>query len=348
MNKVLVTGGAGYIGSHTVLCLLEAGYDIVVIDNFSNSSPHSLDRVEKLTSKQIFLCEGDLTTRSFLKEVFLSHPDISAVIHFAALKAVGESTSQPLSYYRNNVSGSIVLLEEMQSAKVRNLVFSSSCTVYGEPKKVPISEDFPTGQVSSPYGRTKYMMEEIIRDYSNANSDFHAAILRYFNPVGAHPSGKIGEDPTGVPDNLVPFVCQVATGKLEKLRVFGDDYPTKDGTAVRDYLHVVDLAEAHLCALKTLLNDKAGFMCNLGTGKGSSVLEVMAAFERANGIKIPYEVVARREGDVTEAWADPAYAEKLLNWKARQTLEEMLADAWRWQSANPDGYSEKASSAVKP
>ena len=346
--KILVTGGAGYIGSHTVLCLLEAGYDIVVIDNFSNSSPYCLDRVEKLTSKQIFLCEGDLTNRSFLKEVFLSHPEISAVIHFAAFKAVGESTSQPLSYYRNNVSGSIALLEEMQSAKVRNLVFSSSCTVYGEPEKVPISEDFPTGQVSSPYGRTKYMMEEIIRDHSNANSDFHAAILRYFNPVGAHPSGKIGEDPTGVPDNLVPFVCQVATGKLEKLRVFGDDYPTKDGTAIRDYLHVVDLAEAHLCALKTLVKDRAGFMCNLGTGKGSSVLEVIAAFERANGIKIPYEVVARREGDVTEAWADPAYAEKLLNWKARHTLEEMLADAWRWQSANPDGYSEKASSAVKP
>lgn len=273
---------------------------------------------------------------------------MSAVIHFAAFKAVGESTSQPLSYYRNNVSGSIALLEEMQSAKVRNLVFSSSCTVYGEPEKVPISEDFPTGQVSSPYGRTKYMMEEIIRDHSNANSDFHAAILRYFNPVGAHPSGKIGEDPTGVPDNLVPFVCQVATGKLEKLRVFGDDYPTKDGTAIRDYLHVVDLAEAHLCALKTLVRDNLGFMCNLGTGKGSSVLEVIAAFERANGIKIPYEVVARREGDVTEAWADPAYAEKLLNWKARHTLEEMLADAWRWQSANPDGYSEKASSAIKP
>ena len=305
-------------------------------------------RVEKLAGRKVISIEGDLADRFLLRRLFSEHADVSAVIHFAAFKAVGESTSQPLSYYRNNVSGSIVLLEEMQSAKVRNLVFSSSCTVYGEPEKVPISEDFPTGQVSSPYGRTKYMMEEIIRDYSNANSDFHAAILRYFNPVGAHPSGKIGENPTGVPDNLVPFVCQVATGKLEKLRVFGDDYPTKDGTAVRDYLHVVDLAEAHLCALKTLVNDKAGFMCNLGTGRGSSVLEVMAAFERANGIKIPYEVVARREGDVTEAWADPVYAEKLLNWKARHTLEEMLADAWRWQSANPDGYSEKASSAVKP
>ena len=348
MMKVLVTGGAGYIGSHTSLALLESGFEVVSLDNFSNASPDSLARVEKLAGRKVISIEGDLADRLLLRRLFSEHADVSAVIHFAAFKAVGESTSQPLSYYRNNVSGSIVLLEEMQSAKVRNLVFSSSCTVYGEPEKVPISEDFPTGQVSSPYGRTKYMMEEIIRDHSNANSDFHAAILRYFNPVGAHPSGKIGEDPTGVPDNLVPFVCQVATGKLEKLRVFGDDYPTKDGTAIRDYLHVVDLAEAHLCALKSLVKDKAGFMCNLGTGKGSSVLEVIAAFERANGIKIPYEVVARREGDVTEAWADPAYAEKLLNWKARHTLEEMLADAWRWQSANPDGYSEKASSAVKP
>lgn len=346
--KVLVTGGAGYIGSHTSLALLDSGFEVVSLDNFSNSSPDSLARVEKLAGRKVISIKGDLADRLLLRRLFSEHADVSAVVHFAAFKAVGESTSQPLSYYRNNVSGSIVLLEEMQSAKVRNLVFSSSCTVYGEPEKVPISEDFPTGQVSSPYGRTKYMMEEIIRDHSNANSDFHAAILRYFNPVGAHPSGKIGEDPTGVPDNLVPFVCQVATGKLEKLRVFGDDYPTKDGTAIRDYLHVVDLAEAHLCALKTLVRDKAGFMCNLGTGKGSSVLEVIAAFERANGIKIPYEVVARREGDVTEAWADPAYAEKLLNWKARHTLEEMLADAWRWQSANPDGYSEKASSAVKP
>jgi UDP-glucose 4-epimerase len=348
MMKVLVTGGAGYIGSHTSLALLESGFEVVSLDNFSNSSPDSLARVEKLAGRKVISIEGDLADRLLLRRLFSEHADVSAVIHFAAFKAVGESTSQPLSYYRNNVSGSIVLLEEMQSVKVRNLVFSSSCTVYGEPEKVPISEDFPTGQVSSPYGRTKYMMEEIIRDHSNANSDFHAAILRYFNPVGAHPSGKIGEDPTGVPDNLVPFLCQVATGKLKKLRVFGDDYPTKDGTAIRDYLHVVDLAEAHLCALKSLVKDKAGFMCNLGTGKGSSVLEVIAAFERANGIKIPYEVVARREGDVTEAWADPAYAEKLLNWKARHTLEEMLADAWRWQSANPDGYSEKASSAVKP
>ena len=348
MMKVLVTGGAGYIGSHTSLALLESGLEVVSLDNFSNSSPDSLARVEKLAARKLISIKGDLADRFLLRRLFSDHADLSAVIHFAAFKAVGESTSQPLNYYRNNVSGSIVLLEEMQSANVQNLVFSSSCTVYGEPEKVPISEDFPTGQVSSPYGRTKYIMEEIIRDHSNANSNFHAAILRYFNPVGAHPSGKIGEDPTGVPDNLVPFICQVASGKLGKLKVFGDDYPTKDGTAVRDYIHVVDLAEAHLFALKTLLRDKADFMCNLGTGKGSSVLEVIAAFDRANGIKIPYEVVARREGDVKEAWANPAYAEKLLNWKARHTLEEMLADAWSWQCANPDGYREKESSAVKP
>ena len=338
--KILVTGGAGYIGSHTVLSLLEAGYKVVVVDNFSNSSPKALKRVEDLTGCEILLCEGDLTERSFLRKVFSDHPEISTVIHFAAFKAVGESTIRPLSYYHNNVSGSIVLLEEMESAQVRNLVFSSSCTVYGEPENVPISEDFPTGKVSSPYGRTKYMMEGIIADHSSANPAFKSAILRYFNPAGAHSSGRIGEDPRGVPDNLVPFVCQVATGKLEKLKIFGGDYPTRDGTAVRDYLHVVDLAEAHLRALRTLEGREKGFVCNLGTGRGASVLEVIAAFERATGIRIPYEIVDRRAGDVTEAWADPAYAEGLFNWKARRTLEEMLTDAWCWQSGNPNGYGD--------
>lgn len=338
--KILVTGGAGYIGSHTVLSLLEAGYKVVVVDNFSNSSPKALERVEDLTGCEILLCEGDLTERSFLRKVFSDHPEISAVIHFAAFKAVGESTIRPLSYYHNNVSGSIVLLEEMESAQVRNLVFSSSCTVYGEPENVPISEDFPTGKVSSPYGRTKYMMEGIIADHSSANPAFKSAILRYFNPAGAHSSGRIGEDPRGVPDNLVPFVCQVATGKLEKLKIFGGDYPTRDGTAVRDYLHVVDLAEAHLRALRTLEGKEKGFVCNLGTGRGASVLEVIAAFERATGIRIPYEIVDRRAGDVTEAWTDPAYAEDLLNWKARRTLEEMLTDAWCWHSGNPNGYGD--------
>ena len=336
--RILVTGGAGYIGSHTVLALLEHDFEVVVLDNFSNSSAVSLERVEKLTGKSIRVFEGDLLDRDLLGKIFSECPDIVSVIHFAALKAVGESTEEPLRYYGNNVGGSLVLLEEMERARVRNLVFSSSCTVYGEPEKVPIVEDHPVGGVSSPYGRTKFVMEGIINDYASANSQFKAAILRYFNPVGAHPSGEIGEDPTGIPDNLVPFVCQVASGKLEKLRVFGSDYPTRDGTAIRDYLHVTDLAEAHVRALETLESQDRGFVCNLGTGRGSSVLEVLDAFERATGRKIPRELVDRRPGDVTEAWADPSLAEELLGWKAKHSLEEMLADAWRWQEKNPNGY----------
>ena len=336
--KVLVTGGAGYIGSHTTLVLLEAGYEVVVIDNFSNSIPESLNRVGKLAGKQPIMMEGDLTDSSLLQNLFEVHKDISAVIHFAALKAVGESTEFPLKYYHNNVAGSICLLKAMEEAGVDQLVFSSSCTVYGEPEKVPLDESHPVGGVSSPYGRTKFQMEEIIRDHSSANPNFKAGVLRYFNPVGAHPSGEIGEDPNGIPDNLVPFVCQVATGQREKLRVFGDDYPTGDGTAVRDYLHVIDLADAHLKALKALNNGDTGFTCNLGTGKGSSVLEVITAFEKATGKKIPFEIVGRRAGDVTEAWADPSYAEKLLGWKTVRGLGEMLSDAWHWQSKNPNGY----------
>jgi UDP-glucose 4-epimerase len=336
--KVLVTGGAGYIGSHTTLALLHAGYQVVVLDNFSNSFPESLNRVGRLAGKQPIIMEGDLTDSSLLQNLFEEHKDISSVIHFAALKAVGESTEYPLKYYHNNVSGSICLLQAMEKAGIHQLVFSSSCTVYGEPEGVPLDESHPVGGVSSPYGRTKFQMEEIIRDHSSANPNFKAGVLRYFNPVGAHPSGEIGEDPNGIPDNLVPFLCQVATGQREKLRVFGSDYPTQDGTAVRDYLHVVDLADAHLKALKTLNNGDTGFTCNLGTGKGSSVLEVIAAFEKATGKKIPYEIVGRRAGDVTEAWADPTYAEKLLGWKTERGLEEMLADAWHWQSKNPNGY----------
>ncbi|NCX91234.1 MAG: UDP-glucose 4-epimerase GalE, partial [Rhodobacteraceae bacterium] len=264
--------------------------------------------------------------------------DISSVIHFAALKAVGESTQHPLKYYHNNVTGSVILLDAMQRAGVKNLVFSSSCTVYGEPEKVPISESFPVGSVSSPYGRTKYMMEEIIEDYAKSDPAFCCAVLRYFNPVGAHSSGEIGEDPNGIPDNLVPFVCQVATGKLDKLKVFGNDYPTPDGTAVRDYLHVVDLADAHIKALRALEQNKEGFICNLGTGTGSSVLDVIDAFEKANGIRIPYEFASRRSGDVTEAWADPTYAKKKLGWESNHNLVDMLRDAWNWQSKNPNGY----------
>ncbi|HAF58988.1 MAG TPA: UDP-glucose 4-epimerase GalE [Opitutae bacterium] len=336
--KVLVTGGAGYIGSHTTLALLQAGYEVVVLDNFSNSYPESLVRVEKLAGKQPVVVEGDLTDQSKLHEIFHDHSDISAVVHFAAFKAVGESAQFPLKYYHNNVAGSICLLRAMELAGVNYLVFSSSCTVYGEPNQVPIDETHPVGAVSSPYGRTKFQMEEIIRDHATANKNFQAAVLRYFNPVGAHPSGEIGEDPQGIPDNLVPFVCQVATGKLEKLKVFGRDYPTPDGTAIRDYLHVVDLADAHLKALKALENNSTGFTCNLGTGIGSSVLEVIVAFERATGIKIPYEFTDRRPGDVVEAWADPSLAEELLGWRTFRGLEEMLADSWNWQRKNPQGY----------
>jgi UDP-glucose 4-epimerase len=338
MSKVLVTGGAGYIGSHTVLALLQSGNDVIVVDNFSNSSAESLNRLSRIAGRSPLVIEGNITDEAKLEKIFAENTDISSVIHFAALKAVGESTQHPLKYYHNNVTGSVILLDAMQRAGVKNLVFSSSCTVYGEPEKVPISESFPVGSVSSPYGRTKYMMEEIIEDYAKSDPAFCCAVLRYFNPVGAHSSGEIGEDPNGIPDNLVPFVCQVATGKLDKLKVFGNDYPTPDGTAVRDYLHVVDLADAHIIALRALEQNKEGFICNLGTGTGSSVLDVIDAFEKANGIRIPYEFASRRSGDVTEAWADPTYAKKKLGWESNHNLVDMLRDAWNWQSKNPNGY----------
>jgi len=338
MSKVLVTGGAGYIGSHTVLALLQSGNDVIVVDNFSNSSAESLNRVSRIAGRSPLVIEGNITDEAKIEKIFVENTDISSVIHFAALKAVGESTQHPLKYYHNNVTGSVILLDAMQRAEVKNLVFSSSCTVYGEPEKVPISESFPVGSVSSPYGRTKYMMEEIIEDYAKSDPAFCCAVLRYFNPVGAHSSGEIGEDPNGIPDNLVPFVCQVATGKLDKLKVFGNDYPTPDGTAVRDYLHVVDLADAHIKALRALEQNKEGFICNLGTGTGSSVLDVIDAFEKANGIRIPYEFASRRSGDVTEAWADPTYAKKKLGWESNHNLVDMLRDAWNWQSKNPNGY----------
>jgi len=338
MSKVLVTGGAGYIGSHTVLALLQSGNDVIVVDNFSNSSAESLNRVSRIAGRSPLVIEGNITDVGNIEKIFAENTDISSVIHFAALKAVGESTQHPLKYYHNNVTGSVILLDAMQRAGVKNLVFSSSCTVYGETEKVPISESFPVGSVSSPYGRTKYMMEEIIEDYAKSDPAFCCAVLRYFNPVGAHSSGEIGEDPNGVPDNLVPFVCQVATGKLDKLKVFGNDYPTPDGTAVRDYLHVVDLADAHIKALRALEQNKEGFICNLGTGTGSSVLDVIDAFEKANGIRIPYEFASRRSGDVTEAWADPTYAKKKLGWESNHNLVDMLRDAWNWQSKNPNGY----------
>ena len=336
--KILVTGGAGYIGSHTTLALLRRGFDVVVLDNFSNASPVALERVKKLAGKDLTIVEGDLCDRSVLQSVFQQNSNINGVIHFAALKAVGESTEHPLRYYQNNVGGSISLLHEMERAGVSNLVFSSSCTVYGEPEKVPLDENHPIGGVSSPYGRTKYMMEGIIQDHCKANPLWNAAVLRYFNPVGADKSGEIGEDPNGIPDNLVPFVSQVASGRLNKLKVFGSDYPTRDGTAIRDYIHVSDLAEAHIKALDQLQKNRGIVTCNLGTGTGYSVLEVIKTFEKVTGISIPYELGDRRSGDVTEAWADPTFAEQLLGWKAKLGLEEMLTDAWNWQSKNPLGY----------
>ena len=336
--KILVTGGAGYIGSHTTLALLRRGFDVVVLDNFSNASPVALERVKQLAGKDLTIVEGDLCDRSVLQSVFQQNSNINGVIHFAALKAVGESTEDPLRYYENNVGGSIALLQEMERAGVSNLVFSSSCTVYGEPEKVPLDENHPIGEVSSPYGRTKYMMEGIIQDHCKANPLWNAAVLRYFNPVGADKSGEIGEDPNGIPDNLVPFVSQVASGRLKKLKVFGSDYPTRDGTAIRDYIHVSDLAEAHIKALDQLQKNRGIVTCNIGTGRGYSVLEVIKTFEKVTGISIPYELVGRRSGDVTEAWADPTFAEQLLGWKAKLGLEEMLTDAWNWQSKNPLGY----------
>ncbi len=332
--KILVTGGAGYIGSHTVLELLNAGHRVTVVDNLSNSKKESLRRVAELTGKSPSFHRTDLLDRRGLKKA-LSGGGIEAVIHFAGLKAVGESVEKPLAYYRNNVAGTLVLLEAMAEAGVKKIVFSSSATVYGDPASVPIREDFPLGP-TNPYGRTKLMIEEILRDLGTAQPDREITLLRYFNPVGAHPSGRIGEDPHGIPNNLLPFISQVAVGKREHLRVFGGDYPTEDGTGVRDYLHVVDLALGHLRALE---NSRPGTaVYNLGTGRGYSVLEMVDAFERAAGKEIPYRIVERRPGDIAECWADPSRARKELGWTATRGIDEMCADAWRWQSGNPDGY----------
>ncbi len=336
--KVLVTGGAGYVGSHSSLALLEADHEVVVIDDFSNSSPEALNRVGELAGRKVSFIEGDFSDREILRKLFAEEGDIAAVMHFAAFKAVGESTEKPLAYYRNNVAGAVALLEVMEEFEVRDVVFSSSCTVYGEPETVPLTEDHPVGNVSSPYGRTKFMVEEILRDLCASDSRWNAAILRYFNPVGAHPSSRIGENPLGVPENLVPVICQVAAGKLEKLSVFGANYPTSDGTCVRDYLHVVDLADAHLKALDKLAEGPGAFAVNLGTGLGTTVLDVAMAFEEVTGRKVPREYVERRSGDVVEAWADPSFAKEFLGWEAVRDLNEMLADAWRWQSENPRGY----------
>lgn len=336
MESILVTGGAGYIGSHMALVLLRAGYQVVVLDNLCNSQYESLRRVEELTGKSVDFVEGDIRDAVCLAGVF-ERFNISAVMHFAGLKAVGESVAMPLAYYDNNVLGTLRLLEAMKKATVNSLVFSSSATVYGNPASVPISENFPLS-ATNPYGRSKLHVEDMLRDLSLADSTMGIALLRYFNPVGAHESGRIGEDPTGVPSNLMPYIAQVATGKREKLGVFGGDYETPDGTGVRDYIHVMDLVEGHLAALGALSKGPQLLTVNLGTGNGYSVLEMIAAFEKASGRPVPYEVVARRAGDIGECYADPHTAAEKLGWTAKRGLTEMCADHWRWQQSNPEGY----------
>ncbi len=335
---VLVTGGAGYIGSHTTLLLLEAGYKVVVYDNLSNASRESMRRVEELTGKRINFEEGDIRDKERLDEIFGKY-DIESVIHFAGLKAVGESMEKPLEYYDNNVCGTVKLLEAMRDAGCKKIVFSSSATVYGDPATTPIKEDFPTS-ATNPYGRTKLFIEEILQDLYVSDHDFQIAILRYFNPVGAHESGRIGEDPNGIPNNLMPYISQVAVGKRDHLNVFGGDYDTKDGTGVRDYIHVMDLSEAHLKALE-YLNKHAThkpLVVNIGTGKGYSVLDMVKAFEKASGRKVSYKITDRRPGDIATCYADPSYAKEVLGWEAKRGIDEMCEDAWRWQSQNPNGY----------
>ncbi|MGR3293428.1 MAG: UDP-glucose 4-epimerase GalE [Candidatus Scalindua sp.] len=335
--KILVTGGAGYIGSHTCIELLQAGYEVVVVDNLINSKEESLKRVQEITGKTLAFHKVDLLNERELGDVF-QRSSIDAVIHFAGLKAVGESVSIPLRYYHNNVTGTLVLCDVMEKHKVKNLVFSSSATVYGDPDKVPIKEDFPLS-ATNPYGRSKLMIEEILRDLYSAEQSWNIAILRYFNPVGAHSSGLIGENPNGIPNNLLPFISQVAVGKLSELSVFGNDYPTNDGTGIRDYIHVVDLANGHIKALEKLSSNPGIVTYNLGTGRGYSVLEVVSAFEQASGKKITHKIVRRRPGDIAICYADPLKAERELNWTAAKELNEMCADVWRWQSNNPDGYA---------
>lgn len=336
--KVLVTGGAGYIGSHTCVELLQAGHEVVVVDNFSNSKPEALRRVQEIAGRALKFYPVDLLDRQDLEQVF-DENEIEAVIHFAALKAPGESVFQPMRYYHNNLTGTLHLCMVMQAHQVKNIVFSSSATVYGEQNQPPLREDMPVGNVINPYGWTKEMMEQILRDIHVADPQWNVSLLRYFNPVGAHPSGRIGEDPTGVPNNLLPYIAQVAVGKYPYLRVFGNDYPTPDGTNIRDYIHVVDLAKGHLAALQALNSHPGTVIYNLGTGRGNSVLEVVHAFERACGKPIPCQIIERRQGDLPVSYADVSKARRELGWKAELDLDRMCADVWRWQSANPDGYA---------
>ncbi len=334
---ILVTGGAGYIGSHTCVELLNEGYDIVVVDNLSNSKTESLKRVEELTGKSIKFYEVDVLDKEGLEKVF-SENDIEAVIHFAGLKAVGESVQIPLKYYHNNITSTFILCEVMEKHNVKKLVFSSSATVYGVPESVPISEDFPLS-TTNPYGSTKLMIEQILRDLYTSDKEWSISLLRYFNPIGAHESGRIGEDPNGIPNNLMPFITQVAIGKREKLSVFGNDYDTHDGTGVRDYIHVVDLAKGHLKALQKIKDTTGIDAFNLGTGTGYSVLDIVKNFEKANNIKISYEIAARRAGDIAQCYADPTKAKEKLGWIAEKGIEDMCRDSWNWQQNNPQGYA---------
>ena len=336
--RVLVTGGAGYIGSHTCVDLLQAGHEVVVVDSLINSREESIRRIEEISGRKLLFYKVDLLNKESLDAVFQESP-VEAVIHFAGLKAVGESVVMPLQYYKNNISGSLVLFEVMAHHGVKNLVFSSSATVYGDPACLPITEDFPL-QASNPYGWAKVMLEQILRDLYHADPGMNIALLRYFNPVGAHPSGRIGEDPKGIPNNLVPYIAQVAVGKLSELQVFGNDYPTPDGTGVRDYIHVMDLANGHMMALDKLGTNPGLVTYNLGTGKGYSVLEMVNAFAEAAGRKIPYRIVGRRPGDIASCYADASKAEKELSWKAVRDIHAMCEDIWRWQTQNPNGYED--------
>ena len=335
---VLVTGGAGYIGSHTCVEMLNNGYDIVVIDNLDNSSKKSLERIEKITGKTLKFYENDVRDKEALVKIFTEN-NIEAVIHFAGLKAVGESVREPIMYYDNNLKSTIALIEVMNEFGVKKIVFSSSATVYGVTKEMPLKEGMPTGAIN-PYGRTKLFIEHILRDVYTADNEWSVALLRYFNPIGAHKSGTIGEDPKGIPNNLMPYIAQVAVGRLEKLHVFGNDYNTPDGTGVRDYIHVVDLALGHVKAVRWALNNTGCEEINLGTGKGTTVLELRAAFERASGIEIPYVIDPRRPGDPDEVYADASKAKELLGWTAQRGIDEMCEDTWRWQKNNPKGYED--------
>ena len=335
--NILVTGGAGFIGSHTLIELIAAGHNPVVVDNLSNASPEAIHRVEKIVGQPIPFYEVDIRDREGMEKVFAENA-FDCCIHFAGLKAVGESVQKPWEYYENNIGGTLVLVDVMRKHGLKNIIFSSSATVYGAPDTMPITEDCPKGSVTNPYGQTKSMLEQVLTDIQKADPEWNVVLLRYFNPIGAHKSGTIGEDPNGIPNNLMPYITQVAVGKLQQLGVFGNDYPTHDGTGVRDYIHVVDLAKGHVCALSAIEKKCGLAVYNLGTGQGYSVLDLVHAFEKATGVKVPYAIKPRRSGDVAECWSDPSKAARELGWKAQYGIEDMCEDAWRWQKNNPNGY----------